>query len=224
MKRIGISQRVIIDQFGRKDALEQAYLTYYSQFNILLFPIPNVLTDLELYLDELHLDGFILSGGNDINPRMYNETSKKEEYADERDATERKIVDYALKNKLPLLGQCRGMQFLNVYFGGKLLENLSPFSKISHVKNNHEIEIVDEKFKTLFGVDTTNVNSFHNQGLSEKELAKELKIFALSADGIVEGFYHPTFLIFGIMWHPEREWCDAEINKKIINYFFRISL
>jgi putative glutamine amidotransferase len=209
MKRIAISQRLIhVEKGTPRDALEQDYSEYYSTFDVALIPIPNVIRNIETYLDALQVNGIILSGGNDINPELYGESPEDKQYADDRDKTESALLDYAIKKKLPVLCECRGAQLANVYFGGKLKKILN------HVATNHSVEIIDD----FFDMRNVTVNSFHNWGFTREELGKDLKPFAM-ADEVVEGFYHEKYPIVGILWHPERASPDPKLNKRITTAF-----
>ncbi|MDP4039287.1 MAG: gamma-glutamyl-gamma-aminobutyrate hydrolase family protein [Candidatus Pacearchaeota archaeon] len=212
---IAISQRVIKPEKGEdRDCLEQDYVKYYSNHGFTLIPISNVIEDMEGHLKKLNIRGVILSGGNDVNPKVYGE-KEAGEYSNERDFTERRLIDFVIKNKLPLLGECRGMQFINVYFGGKL-------RKIEgHVAKRHKIFICNPEFKENLGKEETFVNSFHNKGILKEDLSKELVAFAISQDKSIEGFFHPRHNIMGIMWHPERGGCEESINQMIINRFLK---
>ncbi|MFH1500735.1 MAG: gamma-glutamyl-gamma-aminobutyrate hydrolase family protein [archaeon] len=218
-KKIAISQRVVrADKGADKDALEQDYAKYYSKYGLILIPVPNTLQDVEEYLKELDVSGFILSGGNDVNPTLYHGLrSESSDHSDFRDSTEKKILDFAIKHKLPVLCQCRGMQFLNVYFGGKLLQGAG---KEDHVAKTHPIEIADSGFQTFLGNENFTVNSFHNHCVSTEVLSRELRSFATTSDGYIEGVYHPTLDILGVMWHPERAGCEDYINEKLISKLF----
>jgi len=193
---IAISQRQDKNKHGDYvDSLENNYVNYLSKFGIKLVVIPNM-ADVSSYF-ELPIEGVILSGGNDIVG--YGESS-----SEARDATEKKILDIAIDRKLPVLGICRGMQYINVYFGGKL-------EKIDgHVAINHKVSID--------GLGETEVNSYHGLGVTNDTLSTELKSFAMS-ENIVEGLNHPSLPIAGIEWHPERNSPDEEVNKKIVEAF-----
>ena len=222
MKKIAISQREVPYKYGYNiDALEQSYFKYYQKFGIILIPLSNVSDNLFSNLLELNLDGIILSGGENLNPRLYRKPLLKEKaYSDNRDATEKILMDFAIDNALPVLCQCRGAQFLNVYFGGQLIQEIrNSKNELSHVGRTHKVEITEAKSISYLGKSTTIVNSYHSQGFSEKELSKKLKVFAKAPDGIIEGVYHPSFPVAGILWHPERESPEPEINEKILDAF-----
>ena len=123
----------------------------------------------------------VLSGGN---------TSKK--YggdAPERDEIDKALIQYSIDKKIPLLGVCKGMQSINLFFGGTLKQ------VDNHVAVRHSI---------LFnsGKESAKVNSYHNF-VCEK-IPSFLKIIAVSEDGEVEAFRAQNKQIYGIMWHPER--------------------
>ena len=84
-------------------------------------------------------DGIILTGGNDINPRLYNQPEylaycDPKDIDEKRDEFEWKVVQYTEEKQLPLLGICRGLQFVNVYFGGTLVPDIPAFGKFNHGK------------------------------------------------------------------------------------------
>ncbi|MBI2101470.1 gamma-glutamyl-gamma-aminobutyrate hydrolase family protein [Candidatus Woesearchaeota archaeon] len=208
-----------MDKGACRDALENDYIGYYEKFGIALVPVPNVSRNLDKYFKEMPIKGIILSGGNSINPALYGAKPKNGDFSNERDATEKKIIEIALKRKLPLLGECRGGQFVNVFFGGKLVQDIEEKTGISHVRVKHDVQIMDKKAEKFLGSKKFVVNSYHKQGVDKSTLSRQLKPFAVSDDGIIEGFYHPKHMIAGILWHPEREGCDKETNKKLVKAF-----
>lgn len=210
-KRIGITQRVDeSEKRSRRDCLEQDYIHYYEPFGINLVPIPNTLGNVEGWLEGMRLDGIILSGGNDINPRLFGgKTEEGKLYADERDKTEKQILDFAADKKIPVLAECRGTQFLNVHFGGTLAK------MPGHVVPEHEVALLDKRL----GRKNTKVNSFHSYCFTEKEFSGKLKTFARSKDGVIEGVFHPDLPIAGVMWHPERKSPDEKTNALIVRAF-----
>ncbi|MBU3923553.1 MAG: gamma-glutamyl-gamma-aminobutyrate hydrolase family protein [Nanoarchaeota archaeon] len=193
--------------------LEHSYVEYYEKMGLDLIPVPNGVGNIGRYFD-LNPSLVILSGGNDISPSLYGGKYLSNSLSSwERDMLERRLVDYAVERQVPILGECRGMQFLNVYFGGKVLQNVG---REGHVAKTHEIEIVVGR---IFGKNNPVVNSYHNHCISEKELSSELKVFAKSSEGFVEGVYHSSLPIMGMMWHPERKGCAEGLNEKLIANF-----
>lgn len=221
MKTVGISQRVILNKNGsRLDSLEHDYLRYYSKFDINLIPIPNIIDDISKYIEKNRIEYIILSGGGEIGSDFSKHLEKPDLfYQPERDLVESELLKYAVEEKIPVLGECRGAQFINLFFGGALIDSISnnlPNSN-NRIATNHMIEIVDDKFDKFFTTNSLEVNSFHENGFTKNELSSELKEFALCNDGIVEGFYHRKLPILGIMWHPERMKGSEEINYNLLN-------
>jgi putative glutamine amidotransferase len=171
-------------------------------------------------------DGFILTGGVDVDPALYGESiaypNAPAEFRTERDRFEEKIFLHAQENKLPLLGICRGMQLVNVLQGGKLVQDLGERPNRIHRKKEtdkqHEIRI--EKQSLLFQVTRLaigKVNSAHHQAVRVDALGKNLKINAWSEseDSVPEGLEYEDKTGKGFMlcvqWHPERM-LDKENN------------
>ena len=176
-------------------------------------------------------DGIILTGGEDINPLQYNDTINLAVCGDlnyERDTLERKIFYFALKNKIPLIGVCRGMQMMNVASGGSLYGDipLEIGTTVIHRNNGevmHEIVIIDT-CSLIFPIDkdTFMVNSWHHQGL--KDISNKLRVIACSFDGLPEAVaikknIHP-FMI-AVQFHPERLGKDNVIHQKIRDSFYK---
>lgn len=175
----------------------------------LLFPVssPNYA---ELYVNQI--DKLILTGGQNVDPQFYGEKSAvgEELFNKERDRFEFALFKEALKQKKPIFAVCRGMQLANVALGGSLYQNLT---KVSESPIHHMQAPVDRKIPThsirteknsrlnqIYG-ETTNVNSFHWQGIHR--LGDRLKITARSEDGVVEGIEGEDFSLLGVQWHPD---------------------
>tara|TARA_B000000460_G_C21388876_1_gene337262 strand:- start:101 stop:742 length:642 start_codon:yes stop_codon:yes gene_type:complete len=210
LKKIGISLRVEkIEKFNEKrDTISHDWINFLQKLDYFPVLIPNNLTDVEDYISELKLNGIILSGGDNIG-----------EFP-ERDQTENKILEYAIKNSIPILGVCRGMQLINTFFNGTISEN----SNSGHVGKPHNIDIMNPSLVNLFGHDKLEVNSFHNNLIKKDDIGDELDVFALSEkDFTIEGCFHKKYPIIGVMWHPERDQqkkhqsqiIDIFCNKKI---------
>jgi putative glutamine amidotransferase len=198
MKKIAISLRVAnIGKYEEKrDSISYDWLKFFNKLDIFPILIPNLIQDLELFLDEVKIDGIILSGGDNVGE---NEM---------RDSTEKRIITYGIKKNLPIIGICRGMQVLNLNFNGKVRFN----EAIDHAGKKHEIQLKEEKLI---------INSYHNNLIkNEDELGDNLKSIAIASnDKTIEGFKHEKLPIFGIMWHPERE--KTTFHYRLINSFLR---
>lgn len=191
--RIGITQRVqVVAAYGeRRDCLDQRWSELLGTAGLLPVPLANNFIEPENLLENLQCSGFILSGGNDL---AFLADAK--DPAPERDRTEKAVLAYAHRNRLPLLGVCRGMQHMNCYLGGELK------SFEGHVAVRHTVRIAPA-FTKLGPYET--VNSYHNRGVGAEGLAETLEGAVFAADGSIEAAVHRALLWVGIMWHPERE-------------------
>lgn len=160
-------------------------------------------------------DGIILTGGEDVNPALYGKKEYIEQYNlsdinPQRDDYEFHIIQYAEENNVPVLGICRGLQLVNVYYGGTLIPDLPSFNKTGHSegKNDsiHKVEL--EKKSRLYqivGEIAGEINSHHHQ--SAEKPGKGLIVTARSTNGVIEGMEiddkNSVFYIL-VQWHPER--------------------
>ncbi|MEX2565452.1 MAG: gamma-glutamyl-gamma-aminobutyrate hydrolase family protein [Cyclobacteriaceae bacterium] len=224
MLKIGISAcfmypdptRVV---FGPKNLsyIENDMAGYVTQEGILPVLIPDVPAyRLEPILSEMH--GFVFQGGTDLAPEMYGEqpiVAGKWLGDIYRDEYELKILDFAIKNKKPVFAICRGIQLLNVYFGGSLYQDIATqnplaikhrdadrYDSLSH-------QLLFEKGKILERIYSNKgmerVNSVHHQAI--KNLGKGLEVLArCKEDGLIEAVGYQGALegkVIGVQWHPE---------------------
>ncbi len=163
-------------------------------------------------------DGFVLTGGIDIQPEFYGGTSNYENqppaFQPDRDAFEQKIYEYAKENKRPVLGICRGMQLINVLEEGKLVQDLGEANerhKAAATDKQHTVNIAPGSLlHDITGKTTGDVNSAHHQAIDENTVSKNLQPNAWSSEdpSIIEGLEykdksnHPFMLC--VQWHPER--------------------
>lgn len=160
-------------------------------------------------------DGILLIGGPDIEPARYGEEKieKIGEISEERDGFELKLAKMAFERDIPMLGICRGIQTLNVAFGGTLWQDIPSqinthvqHATVNGIKAEHKVKIVNGKKANIpkEGNYSFSVNSFHHQAV--KKVAEGFEIMAVSEDdGIIEAIYAPEkkFTV-GIQWHPEK--------------------
>lgn len=179
-----------------------------------------------------NLDGLLLSGGADIDGAYFNEPTLEglTEIDPERDRYDFLLLRIASDHQLPILGICRGMQVINVAFGGGLWQDLPsqfPGNPLNHSvltqksQPVHSVKIeTDSVLFTLFGKEEVAVNSRHHQAV--KEIASGFKVSATSADGVVEAIEaYPQRRILGVQWHPENmatEGNNGEM-KRLFNHF-----
>jgi len=180
-------------------------------------------------------DGIILTGGEDINPLEYNDTANIKVCGTinfSRDTLERKLFDFALENKIPLIGVCRGMQMMNVASGGTLYGDIPSEigTTVIHRNNGevmHEISLsCSNPYYTnlIFPLykDTFLVNSWHHQGL--KDISENLRIIARSYDSLPEATVMDTSVhpfMIAVQFHPERLGKDNAIHQTMKKSFFR---
>ena len=158
-------------------------------------------------------DGFLFSGGHDINPKYFNEESLPEcgLAIPDRDNMEFALFTEIMKTEKPILGICRGLQFLNVALGGTLYQDIATqySTKINHVMKPpynqamHKVSILpNTPFANLIPVSELGVNTRHHQAI--KDLSPHLLPGAISEDGLIEGVYMPEKkFVVGVQWHPE---------------------
>ena len=194
---IGISSRLYQNQFEIRDSISiewYKFIKIISDKKINFIILPNIGKEISSYIKNNNINRLILSGGEDIG--IYKN----------RDITEREIIKYSLKYKIPLIGICRGMQFIYKYFGG----NLVKLKNNSHVRKSHKV-LIDGK--------EIMVNSYHNYVIEKKNFKKKFKTIALSKDNFIEAFKLTDYPIYGIMWHPERQKKIKTFDKKFFEKF-----
>jgi putative glutamine amidotransferase len=166
--------------------------------------------------DIKNCSSLLLTGGADIYPEFYNDWDdglNRTQYQPERDGFEFKLLDYALLNKLPVLGICRGMQLINCRLNGNLIFDIGTIRGTDHKKINdeedrlHKVKISENSLLgEIIKESVGEINSSHHQAVDR--LGEGLMISAKSPDGIIEGIEwlekkNKAFLL-GIQWHPER--------------------
>lgn len=160
-------------------------------------------------------DGFLFTGGQDVNPKLYGEEkgSLCGSSCDERDWMEDVLFHQVLVLDKPVLGICRGIQLLNVLLGGTLYQDIPselPSQKeIIHQQTppyEEPVHLVNINRKSLLyailQAESLMVNSYHHQGI--KQLADSLVSAATSEDGLTEAVYMPgKRFVYAVQWHPE---------------------
>jgi len=138
----------------------------------------------------------VLSGGADVSPKLYGEENKSS-YCDEyRDKFEFEVIKDAVHKNIPIFGICRGIQILNVFFGGTLHQEIQDIQTSPH-SGGHDLTY----FKTSHFADGySKVNSMHHQGI--KQLADGFDLIA-SYGGIPEIIAHKKYSITAVQFHPE---------------------
>ncbi|MBS1902628.1 MAG: gamma-glutamyl-gamma-aminobutyrate hydrolase family protein [Bacteroidetes bacterium] len=177
------------------------------------------------------VDGIVFTGGADVDPiRYHNEAARAqcEDIDEVRDRNEFAFAQRADERRLPIFGICRGLQMLNVHYGGTLIADLPsagylPHSKIDAADRRHEVHVEPGTLlKRLTRRTTSEVTSAHHQAIETP--APGMKISARSeADGVVEAIewddkeHKPFFL--AVQWHPERMDFDEPLAGELFEQF-----
>lgn len=192
--------------------------------------------DLERIVDAC--DGLIVTGGPDIDPDIYGEEPFKGigSFDPSRDAAEIALVKLAVAHRRPVLGICRGMQVVNVAFGGSLIQDIRSESDyaVDHYQRSarsictHGVTFEDSCIRDLCKTDSVRVNSFHHQAV--KKVGDGLVITGRAADGIAESLEHslrckawdliPDYYVVAVQWHLEEVW-DQQHMRPIISEFIQ---
>lgn len=157
-----------------------------------------------------HLDGLVLTGGADIDPDHYGEEPHPDLGATEpdRDAWEMALLAAAREREIPVLAICRGLQLLNVVFGGTLRQHVElddgaghPQWDVDGHEVTHRVDVVEGTTAGSIYEGEIGVNSLHHQVVDE--VGEGLIVSAKATDGVVEGLETPDGRIVAVQWHPE---------------------
>ena len=205
MLRFGITTR-ITDAEGYSDPRDSLAHDWFKFFrrefkDDVWVPLPNMGAETIDYFKKLELNVLLLSGGDNLGETPI------------RDETEKFLLEYALENKIPVIGVCRGMQLINNYLGGNVKLGDQDFIHF-HRATEHLV---------LFGEQVVKLNSFHNNVISADTLSKELAVLAAcKEDGSVEAVRGEGIL--AVMWHPERPMEDLQYSTSILKNFIKEEL
>ncbi|CAK1230480.1 gamma-glutamyl-gamma-aminobutyrate hydrolase family protein [Fructobacillus tropaeoli] len=177
------------------------------------------------------VDAIIIPGGPDVSPHLYGEDPHQHigvTYVP-RDDFEMAVIEESVRQNKPVFGICRGIQIINVAFGGTLYQDLS--SQYEQEAIRHE-QVPDSAFPTHFvNVEEGSfvaksqgahpfVNSKHHQAV--KKVADGFKVTARANDGVIEAIENPDLAVYGVQWHPETFWSDHENQEKLFQDFFAL--
>ena len=164
--------------------------------------------------DDRDADALCLCGGGDVLPCLYGQITQSAKCVDlERDCRELLLIRKYMCRYKPVIAICRGMQVVNVYLGGTLIQNVSGHSQYRGKDVYHDVTLFGT-LKDIYG-GSACVNSAHHQAIDR--LGEGLTVTAISDDGVIEGV--ESELLFACQFHPERLFGKTD-GKKIFERFY----
>ena len=143
----------------------------------------------------------LLPGGGDVEPWRYGAENTASSIEPGRDEAELALIDAFVRSGKPILGICRGLQIINVYFGGSLVQDIPGHSQVQGRDRRHRVRTAPSFLQALYGQEM-EVNSAHHQALGR--LGTGLRAIQWAEGGVVEAVVHERFPVLGLQWHPER--------------------
>lgn len=173
--------------------------------------------------------GFLLTGGQDVSPEIYGEEALPQcgEACGVRDRMEEFLLNLAISEDKPVLGICRGIQFMNAVLGGTLYQDIPTqydtytihCQKPPYDIPVHNVTVAeDSPLYQVIRKTEISVNSYHHQAV--KALSDKLRPMAYSEDGLVESVYIPDKrFIWAVQWHPELNFKTEKSSEEIFGKF-----
>ena len=154
-----------------------------------------IITGSDIDVDQSYMDSSLPFSSKDFDEYHYNQ----------------RIIRHFVDAGKPVLGICSGLQELNVFFGGDIIQDME-----GHYVTRHDVHVEPETwFSDVYG-EAVNTNSYHHQCIGR--LAEPLRAAARSEDGVVEAIDYPGRDIIGFQWHPEVD--QPELRDKVFGKFF----
>lgn len=197
----------------------------------LILPPAGQETELDAYLDRV--DGLLLSGGLDLDPRRQQLPTHAtvQPMAERRELSDRLLLRRAVVRHVPLLAIGVGMHLLNVHFGGSLylhlpadLPRAMPHRDPQGGPHRHALLIEpNTRLEEIYGGGEIRVNSSHHQAV--RQVGAGLRVCALAPDGVIEAIEatDPDWFCLGVQWHPESETASA-LDMQLFECFLQASI
>lgn len=212
-----ITQREGVNQYGDPvDILESGYIRFYELLGFIPKTVSNFTKNVEMLFNKKR-DLLIVVGGGSLASKYYDRPHE-DELQPNRDYMEEQVIHYCVAHGIPIIATCRGMQYVNVMFGGKL--NYHPKLPAERVRGvDHQVWLVKEK-RYIW------VNNYHSDCIYEGDLASCFEPLAIDTENhVVEAFGSEEMRILALQWHPERRFETAnayeETRKIILNFIQR---
>lgn len=167
----------------------------------------------------------LLPGGSDITPVFFGQADHGSRQIDtELDILQFKSLSHFVAQKKPVLGICKGLQIINVHFGGSITQHIHTADRHKWTDRDqihyvyHSTLDRSDFFYQLYG-NSTLVNSAHHQAVDR--LGEGLICACRAGDNVIEGLFHPSLPLLGVQWHPERFWEQG--GESLFRYFISLS-
>jgi len=202
-----VTQREQLDVHGQAiDSIEHNYLQYLKSRGIDHILVSNLQSDPNAFIIKTAPDLIVLTGGGEVSTDL----------SSARDQMESRLLELAISTRIPLLGICRGLQFINAYFGGACVElesidskgRLKPRQRYKAITTPEFVEKMDTEF---------TITSYHNHGILVDELGDGLIATSRALDfpELVTSVKLANANVWGIIWHPERPGAPIHIDELI---------
>lgn len=211
-----ITQREGVNQYGDPvDILESGYVRFYELLGFIPKAVSNFTKNVEMLFNKKR-DLLIVVGGGSLSPELYDRPHE-DELQPNRDRMEEQVIHYCLSHGIPIIATCRGMQYINVMFGGKL--RYHPKLPVERTRGvDHQVWLVKEE-RNIW------VNNYHSDCIYEEDLAPCFEPLAVDRDNhVIEAYGSEEMKILALQWHPERRFETAnayEETRKIIMNFIQ---